>query len=236
MIIPMNEDRSHLPRGHSEPGPCATPDRACACVLACCWRCPCWRAGAWLDADALAVAGAATRRRPCCRTTRCSRRCWPAAWRWAWCCWARPPRRGDAVRVSGRRCLRMGAAAAAGHAGLRAGLRLDRRAAVQRPAAGGAAPVAGQMRGALWPDVRSLPGAVLLFVLCLYPYVYLLARTALGERAVQPDGSGAAAGRRPMRRACWRWRCRWRARPWPPARALALMETLADYGVGSYFG
>ena len=37
---------------------------------------------------------------------------------------------------------------------------------------------------ALWPDVRSLPGAVFLFVVCLYPYVYLLTRAALGERAV----------------------------------------------------
>ncbi|MFY8089176.1 MAG: ABC transporter permease, partial [Rubrivivax sp.] len=41
------------------------------------------------------------------------------------------------------------------------------------------------LRGALWPDVRSLWGAVLLFTLCLYPYVYLLTRAALGERAVQ---------------------------------------------------
>ena len=40
------------------------------------------------------------------------------------------------------------------------------------------------VQGPLWPDVRSLWGAVILFVLCLYPYVYLLARTALGERAV----------------------------------------------------
>ncbi|MCB2019467.1 MAG: iron ABC transporter permease, partial [Burkholderiaceae bacterium] len=39
-------------------------------------------------------------------------------------------------------------------------------------------------QGALWPDVRSLPGAVALFILCLYPYVYLLTRAALGERAV----------------------------------------------------
>ena len=39
--------------------------------------------------------------------------------------------------------------------------------------------------GALWPDVRSLPGAAVLFVLCLYPAVYLLVRTALAERGVQ---------------------------------------------------
>ncbi|MBN8494604.1 MAG: iron ABC transporter permease, partial [Burkholderiales bacterium] len=40
-------------------------------------------------------------------------------------------------------------------------------------------------QGPLWPDVRSLWGAVILFVLCLYPYVYLLTRTALAERGVQ---------------------------------------------------
>ena len=36
-------------------------------------------------------------------------------------------------------------------------------------------------RGPLWPDVRSLPGAVVLFTLALYPYVYLLTRGALME-------------------------------------------------------
>ncbi len=40
-------------------------------------------------------------------------------------------------------------------------------------------------QGALWPDVRSLWGAIVLFVLCLYPYVYLLTRTALAERGVR---------------------------------------------------
>ncbi len=58
-------------------------------------------------------------------------------------------------------------------------------------------------RGALWPDVRSLPGAVVLFVLCLYPYVYLLTRAALGERAVQMMEAarllGAGVGRRVLR-------------------------------------
>ena len=39
-------------------------------------------------------------------------------------------------------------------------------------------------QGALWPDVRSLWGAAAMFILCLYPYVYLLTRAALGERAV----------------------------------------------------
>ncbi len=89
--------------------------------------------------------------------------------------------------------------------------------------------------GALWPDVRSLGGAVLLFVLCLYPYVYLLTRAALGERAVPLMEAarllGAGLQRRVLTVALPL------ARPAIAAGlALALMETLADYGVGSYFG
>jgi iron(III) transport system permease protein len=89
--------------------------------------------------------------------------------------------------------------------------------------------------GALWLDVRSLPGAVLLFVLCLYPYVYLLTRAALGERAVQMMEAarllGAGLKRRVLEVALPL------ARPAMAAGvALALMETLADYGVGAYFG
>jgi iron(III) transport system permease protein len=89
--------------------------------------------------------------------------------------------------------------------------------------------------GALWPDVRSLPGAAVLFVLCLYPYVYLLVRTALAERGVQMMEAARLLGA-----GLWR---RIGAVALPLARpalaagvALALMETLADYGVGAYFG
>jgi iron(III) transport system permease protein len=91
------------------------------------------------------------------------------------------------------------------------------------------------VQGALWPDVRSLWGAVLLFILCLYPYVYLLARAALGERAVQMMEAARLLGANQRRRVL--------AVALPLARpaiaagvALALMETLADYGVGAYFG
>jgi len=90
-------------------------------------------------------------------------------------------------------------------------------------------------RGALWPDVRSLPGAVALFVLCLYPYVYLLTRTALNERGVALMEAARMLGAGTLRRVI--------KVALPLARpalaagvALALMETLADYGVGSYFG
>lgn len=89
--------------------------------------------------------------------------------------------------------------------------------------------------GALWPDVRSLPAAVVLFVLCLYPYVYLLVRTALAERGVQLMEAARLLGA-----GLWR---RIGTIALPLARpalvagvALALMETLADYGVGAYFG
>jgi iron(III) transport system permease protein len=91
------------------------------------------------------------------------------------------------------------------------------------------------VRGALWPDVRSLGGAVILFVLCLYPYVYLLTRAALAERGVQMMEAARLLGARLRRRVG--------SVALPLARpavvagvALALMETLADYGVGAYFG
>jgi iron(III) transport system permease protein len=88
---------------------------------------------------------------------------------------------------------------------------------------------------ALWPDVRSLAGAVVLFVLCLYPYVYLLTRAALGERAVRLMEAARLLGAG-MRRRITEVALPL-ARPAVAAgTALALMETLADYGVGSYFG
>ncbi|MEF7613486.1 iron ABC transporter permease [Aquincola sp. MAHUQ-54] len=90
-------------------------------------------------------------------------------------------------------------------------------------------------QGALWPDVRSLWGAAVLFVLCLYPYVYLLVRTALGERGVQLMEAarllGAGLRRRVLEIAVPL------SRPAIAAGvALAVMEVLADFGVGSYFG
>jgi iron(III) transport system permease protein len=93
--------------------------------------------------------------------------------------------------------------------------------------------VGGQ--GPLWPDVRSLWGAVVLFVLCLYPYVYLLTRTALAERGAQMMEAARMLGA-PLRRRVLQVALPL-ARPAIAAGvALALMETLADYGVGAYFG
>ena len=89
--------------------------------------------------------------------------------------------------------------------------------------------------GRMFPEVRSVAGAVSVFSFALYPYVYLLARTALSERA--PHLMEAA---RLMGAPMWR---RLTEVALPLARpavaagiALALMETLADFGVSSYFG
>lgn len=93
----------------------------------------------------------------------------------------------------------------------------------------------GWKHGDYWfPDIRTLPGAMLMFVCVLYPYVYLLARTAFLERA-----SGMLEAARTLGMGPWR---AFFAVSLPLARpaiaagvALALMETLADYGTVAYF-
>ena len=93
----------------------------------------------------------------------------------------------------------------------------------------------GWEHGDYWfPDIRTLPGAILMFVCVLYPYVYLLARTAFIERA-----SGMLEAARTLGMGPWR---AFFAVSLPLARpaivagvALALMETLADYGTVAYF-
>ncbi len=91
------------------------------------------------------------------------------------------------------------------------------------------------LRGRVFPEVRSLGGAVWVFTFSLYPYVYLLARTALSERAAQLMEAARLLGAPLSRRV--REVALPLARPAVAAGvALALMETLADYGVVSYFG
>jgi len=93
----------------------------------------------------------------------------------------------------------------------------------------------GWRRADYWfPDVRSTGGAVLVFSLVLYPYVYLLARTAFIERA-----GGMIEVARSLGLTPWQGFLRVSlpmARPAIAAGvALALMETLADFGTVSYF-
>lgn len=91
-------------------------------------------------------------------------------------------------------------------------------------------------KGDYWfPELVSMPGAITVFSLTLYPYVYLLARTAFAERGAELFEAARTLGL--DRRAAW-----WRA-ALPVARPaiaggalLVLMETLADFGTVSYFG
>ena len=102
-------------------------------------------------------------------------------------------------------------------------------------------PVQGAVRsllgvdGRVLPEIRSLPGAVFVFIFSLYPYVYLLARAALGDRAGHLMEAARLLGA-PLRRRIRRVALPL-ARPAVAAGvALALMETLADFGLSSYFG
>ncbi|MDQ5960479.1 MAG: iron(III) transport system permease protein [Pseudomonadota bacterium] len=93
----------------------------------------------------------------------------------------------------------------------------------------------GWSRGDYWfPDVRSLGGAITMFVFVLYPYVYMIARAAFMERA-----SGMLEAARTLGVGAWASFFRVSlplARPAVAAgTALALMETLADYGTVYYF-
>jgi iron(III) transport system permease protein len=91
------------------------------------------------------------------------------------------------------------------------------------------------VEGRVFPEIRSLSGAAWVFTFSLYPYVYLLARTALGERAAHLMEAARLLGA-PMRRRILEVALPL-ARPAVAAgAALALMETLADFGVSSYFG
>lgn len=86
-----------------------------------------------------------------------------------------------------------------------------------------------------FPQVRSVPGVILMFVFVLYPYVYLLARAAFLDRSPSLLDAARTLG-------CSEWGMFWRvalpvARPAMVAgAALALMESVADYGAVAYFG
>src|SRR5918992_4512274 len=85
-----------------------------------------------------------------------------------------------------------------------------------------------------FPEIRSLPGAAAMLTFALYPYVYLLARTAFLEQSRTTMEAARLAG-------YGEWG-RFSRVALPLARtgivagtALALMETLADFGTVSYF-
>jgi iron(III) transport system permease protein len=86
-----------------------------------------------------------------------------------------------------------------------------------------------------FPPIRSLGGAIVVMSLVLYPYVYLLARAAFLEQCTCMLDVSRTLGRGP-------WGSFYKV-ALPLARpaiaggvALALMETLADFGTVQYFG
>lgn len=90
--------------------------------------------------------------------------------------------------------------------------------------------------GDYWfPNIRSLGGAIALLTLVLYPYVYLPARVAFLEQSLTTIEASRTLG-------CGPWQSFWwvalpLARPAIAAgTALALMETLNDFGTVQYFG
>ena len=85
-----------------------------------------------------------------------------------------------------------------------------------------------------FPNVRSMEGAIAMFTLTLYPYVYMLARVAFLEQSVCTLEASRSLG-------CGPWRG-FSSIAIPLARpaiiaglSLALMETLNDFGTVQYF-
>jgi len=86
-----------------------------------------------------------------------------------------------------------------------------------------------------FPEIRSLGGAIVLFSFVLYPYVYLLSRSAFGSQSQQALEVSRTLGVSPLRSFF--------NIAVPMARpaiiagiTLALMETLADFGAVQHFG
>ncbi|MEM7400520.1 MAG: iron ABC transporter permease [Pseudomonadota bacterium] len=90
--------------------------------------------------------------------------------------------------------------------------------------------------GDYWfPEIRSLPGAVIMLSLVLYPYVYLLTRTAFSEQSRSFREASHILGEGLKKTFI--------KSTLPLARpaiiaglTLVVMETLADYGTVHYFG
>ncbi len=85
-----------------------------------------------------------------------------------------------------------------------------------------------------FPDIRSLGGGAFVLGIVLYPYVYLLARTAFATQSQTQFRAARSLGSAPAK-AFWHVAL-------PAARpaiagglALVLMEVLADFGVADYF-
>ncbi|WP_420549166.1 ABC transporter permease [Curvivirga sp.] len=92
-----------------------------------------------------------------------------------------------------------------------------------------------KLKSEYWfPDIRTHGGAIAMLSLVLYPYVYMLTRAAFLQQSVCVLEAGRVLGRSP-------WVCFWSV-ALPLARpalvvgtALAMMETLNDFGTIDFF-
>ena len=94
----------------------------------------------------------------------------------------------------------------------------------------------GWQNGDYWfPEIRSLGGAIIMLSLVLYPYVYILSRTAFAEQSESLVEASRSLGRSSAQHFF--------KIALPLARpailtgtSLAMMEAFADYGTVKYFG
>lgn len=85
-----------------------------------------------------------------------------------------------------------------------------------------------------FPDIRSTGGVILVLTLALYPYVYLLSRSAFMTQGKSSMEAARTLGLSP-RRAFFKV-CLPMARPWiTGGLMLVIMETLADFGAVAIF-
>ncbi|WJG08124.1 iron ABC transporter permease [Aliiglaciecola sp. LCG003] len=94
----------------------------------------------------------------------------------------------------------------------------------------------GWSYGEYWfPEIRSLSGAIAMLILVLYPYVYILARTAFAEQSKSLREASLSLGI-----SSWRYFIQVALPMARPAllagTALTMMEAFADYGTVQYFG
>lgn len=90
--------------------------------------------------------------------------------------------------------------------------------------------------GDYWfPEIRSLTGAILMLSLVLYPYVYMLARSAFREQSVSMLEASRTLGFSP-RQHFWKVALPLARPALLTGAALAMMEAFADYGTVQYFG
>jgi iron(III) transport system permease protein len=91
-------------------------------------------------------------------------------------------------------------------------------------------------KGDYWfPELASMQGAVFVFSLALFPYVYLLSRVAFSERGTELFEAARTLGLS-RTRAWWRAVLPMARPAIAGAALLVVMETLADFGTVSYFG